>query len=276
MPTTPLSLVNRLMGVEAWTDPVAFAAGSTIGGSAPSLGTTVNTAITTAGAGALTAAAIVGRLVTRSGPSGAYTDTVATAALIVAAVPGAVAGQSFILHVKNTVAFPQTLATATGITLSGTIIVPPLSTGIFLVTLTTVTASAEAVAIVGLGSQRLTNLPAAQYTTAALSSSTAAAGQLTGADVVVMNNSGATPGNYTTRTGAQMFGDIPNCQIGFSYLLVLCNGQGTGTLTLTAADGTVTITGTATVAINVFRVYVVTITSATTVTIQNVGSGVAP
>ncbi len=32
MPTVPTSLVNRIMGSETWTDSVAFAAGTTIGG----------------------------------------------------------------------------------------------------------------------------------------------------------------------------------------------------------------------------------------------------
>lgn len=32
MPTTPLSLINRIMGVEAFTDPLTLPAGTTIGG----------------------------------------------------------------------------------------------------------------------------------------------------------------------------------------------------------------------------------------------------
>ncbi len=37
MPTTPTSIINRLMGGETWTDAVALAAGTTIGGVAPAL-----------------------------------------------------------------------------------------------------------------------------------------------------------------------------------------------------------------------------------------------
>ena len=121
-----------------------------------------------------------------------------------------------------------------------------------------------------LGSQ---NLLCAQYTTAALSGTTASAGQLSGAAVVVMNNSGANPGTYTTRTAAQMIADS-NLQAGQTYLVILCNGQGTGTLTLAGGTG-VTITGTATAAANVARVYTVTV-GAATITFQNVGSFTAP
>jgi hypothetical protein len=77
--------------------------------------------------------------------------------------------------------------------------------------------------------------PAAKYTTRALSSSTAAAGELTGAGFVTMNNSGATPGTYTTRTAAQMIADA-GLQKGDTYNLRIVNGQGTGTLTLAAGD----------------------------------------
>lgn len=35
MPTTPTSMVNRMMGAEAWTDPIALPAGSTINGQDP-------------------------------------------------------------------------------------------------------------------------------------------------------------------------------------------------------------------------------------------------
>lgn len=112
----------------------------------------------------------------------------------------------------------------------------------------------------------------AKFTTRALSTSTAAAGELTGAKVVTMNNSGANPGNYTTRTAAQMIAD-GFYQVGDSYNLRIVNGQGTGVLTVVAGDGNVTLTGTMTLAINSFRDFVVTITAAGTLTIQSVATG---
>lgn len=120
----------------------------------------------------------------------------------------------------------------------------------------------------------LTALKAATWNTAALSTSTASAGHLSGAAVCVMNNSGANPGTYTTRTARQMITDS-NLQNGQKYIVILCNGQATGTLTLGGGTG-VTITGTATVATNVFRIYVVSVDSDTAMTFTNAGSGVAP
>ena len=114
----------------------------------------------------------------------------------------------------------------------------------------------------------------AQFTTAALSAGTLAAGAVTGAAFVVLTNTGATPGAQTTRTAAQMLADFSQARVGMSYMLRIVN-TGAGTLTLTA-DASVTITGTATIAQNVFRDYVVTFNTATTATFQSVGSGVSP
>lgn len=47
MPTTPTSMVNRLMGVEAFTDPISLPAGTTVGGKTLDSGNSLVTAITT-------------------------------------------------------------------------------------------------------------------------------------------------------------------------------------------------------------------------------------
>lgn len=118
--------------------------------------------------------------------------------------------------------------------------------------------------------------PPAQFTTAALTAGTLAAGAITGAAFTVLRNTGATPGAQTVRTAAQMLADFPQARVGMSYMLRIIN-TGAGTFTLTAdATPTVTITGTATVAQNTFRDYVVTFNTATTATIQSVGSGTSP
>lgn len=117
---------------------------------------------------------------------------------------------------------------------------------------------------------------ASQFKTAALVAGAVAAGQLTGADFCVLQNTGAVPGAQTVRTAAQMFADIPGCYVGYSAMFRIVN-TGAGTYTLTAdAGATVTISGTATIAQNVFRDYVLTFTSATAATIQSVGSGTSP
>lgn len=113
-------------------------------------------------------------------------------------------------------------------------------------------------------------LPSIQFNTAALSSSTASAGQLSGSPICIMNNSGGTPGTYTTRTAALMVADS-NLSPGQQWWIILVNGQGTGTLTL-AGGSNVTISGTATVATNTLRFFIAQVNNAgTAITITNVG-----
>ena len=111
----------------------------------------------------------------------------------------------------------------------------------------------------------------AKFTTGT-TTTTFTAGQLTGGPFTNYTNTQATPGSIATRTATQMFNDDPNARVGYSYLLRITNGQGTGTLTVTAGSG-VTLTGTMTVALNTWRDFVVTYTSATALTIQNIGVG---
>jgi hypothetical protein len=66
---------------------------------------------------------------------------------------------------------------------------------------------------------------------------TFAAGQLTGSRFVIYNNTQGTPGSIATRTATLMFADQPNARVGGTYLLRIKNGQGTGTLTVTAGTG---------------------------------------
>lgn len=231
-----------------------------------------NTAITTVGNGILTAAALVGGLITRTGPVAAFSDTTASAALIVAAIPGAFVGQSFPVTIKNGTAFAQTLLAGAGVTLPPTIVIPANSAGTYLVTLTSLTA----VTLTHIETELVDGITPAQFTTAALAAGTLAAGAITGAAFVVLQNTGAIPGAQTVRTAAQMLADFNQARVGMSYMLRIVN-TGAGTLTLTADGGaTVTITGTATVATNTFRDYLVTFNTATTATIQSVGSGVSP
>ena len=226
-----------------------------------------NTAITTVGAGTLSAAGIVGRLITRSGSTAAYSDATDTAANIIAALPNANIGDSFEFTVKNTVAFAETITAGTGVTLAGLVVVPPLSVGRFLVKLDSLTA----VTITGISMAPLCNLPASKYATAALATGTLTAGQITGAQHVFLETTTDGAASMTTRTGAEMLGDIPNCSSGFSYMLTLIN-SGNNTLTL-LAGANVTLTGTMTVATTTTRTFVVTFTSATAVTIQGVNVG---
>ena len=77
-------------------------------------------AITTAGAGTLTAAGIVGGLIVRSGPTGAYSDTTDTATAIIALLDNPATGDSWEFSIVNGVAFIGTMLAGAGVTLAGT------------------------------------------------------------------------------------------------------------------------------------------------------------
>lgn len=94
------------------------------------------TALTTVGAGTITAAGIAGLVTTRGGSqSGAvFTDTTDTAANIIAALPNAVIGQSFIYEYVNNTDATATITGGTGVNAAGAVgVVPPATTGRFLV-----------------------------------------------------------------------------------------------------------------------------------------------
>lgn len=230
-----------------------------------------NTAIATVGNGSLTANALVGGLITRSGSVAAFTDTTVAASAIVTALGNPTIGASWTVLINNTTAFPETIAAGSGVTLSGTLVVPPISVGEFLVTYT----AAGAVSMVGLGSQMLTNLPVAQYATAALQTATMTGAQVAGADIVVFDNTGTTPGNLQMPTAAQLVAAIPNAQPGFSYMLQVRNSSGAAnTATITTNTG-ITLTGTMTIAQTVTRSFVVTLNSLIAVTVQSIGVSAA-
>lgn len=100
----------------------------------------VNTAITTSVGGTITAAGIVGGLITRSGPTAAFSDATDTALAIVAALAAYVANESAYLTIKNTTAFFETITAGAGVTLTGSVIIPPFSSSRYLVTINSATA----------------------------------------------------------------------------------------------------------------------------------------
>jgi hypothetical protein len=237
----------------------------------PNSKTNVNTAVTATTGTTLAATALLSGLITRSGPTAAFTDTTATAALIQAAWQAG-AGASFDFTIINTTDFNETLAGGTGVTLAGEKIIPANSTGSFLATWTgtnTITVtSREVVSDIAL--------PPVQYQTLNATTGSLPAGAITGAQMCFLLSTNATPGAQLVRSAAQMLNDIPNGAVGSSWFVRILN-SGAGTLTLTAdAGATVTISGTATVPTTTFRDFVFTITAAATATAQSVGSGVQP
>lgn len=226
------------------------------------------TALTTVGAGTLTAANIVGRATNRTGSTAAFTDTTDTAALIFAAMTGAIAGMAFEYTYYNNTLGIATITGGTGVTVTaGSItnaLVPPACWARFLVTLTSGTVATMAVIATGPNAV----LPPSQFVSISAGNGTLAAGNMEGAAWCNLASSGATA--MTTRTAAQILAQIPNGQIGMNYMLAVFNSNA-GTLTLTGGTG-VTITGTATLATNTARLYNVAITGAAALTMQNMGT----
>lgn len=109
----------------------------------------VITALNTVGAGTITAAGIVGGATLRGGSQSAtpFTDTTATAALIIAALPSyAQVGQSFVYRYINNTDAVATIAGGSSVTVSGITTVQPNMVVEFLVTY----ATSSTVTVAGL------------------------------------------------------------------------------------------------------------------------------
>ncbi len=231
--------------------------------------TVAHDTLTTVGAGTLTAALIADGNVARTGPTAAFTDTTDTAAAIQAAWPGGASGSSITLFYRNDTAFAATIAGGTGVTISSNAIVPPNT----WVELLLVWTGANTITVYNLTAGQAAPLPAVQYTTSSVTTGSIAAGIITGANMNVWYQTGATPGAQLVRTAAQMLADTPNGRVGQSTVFRIVNA-GAGTLTVTAdAGATVTLTGTMTVPQNTFRDFMLTFNTATTATVQSLGAG---
>lgn len=225
-----------------------------------------STALTTIGAGTITGAGIAGGVTNRTGSTAAFTDTTDTAANIIAALPNANIGQSFIYTYYNNTLGVATFANGTGVTVTGTI-VPFSCWAEYLVTYT----AAATITMVQIAMGPNAALPVAQYVTAAGQSALLTGAQVAGAQVVVYDNTGTTPGNLQMPTASNLVAAIPNAQIGMTYILKIRNSSGSAnTATITTNTG-ITLTGTMTIAQFVQREFVVTLTALTTVTVQSVG-----
>lgn len=232
---------------------------------------TVITALNTVGAGTVTAAGIYGKITARGGAQSgaAFSDTTDTAANIIAQLPAsAIVGTAFKYTYQNNTNANATLGGGTGVTVSGITVIPQGQWVEYLVTY----SAAATVTFVAIEMGPNSSETAAQFVTNT-TTTTFAAGQLTGSEYTVYANTANTPGSIATRTAAQMIADLPNASIGQSWITRIYHG-GTGTLTVTAGAN-VTLTGTATIATTTYRDFAMTITSATVVTMQNIGSGTA-
>ena len=223
----------------------------------------------------LTAAAIASGAISRTGPTANFSDATDTATAIIAAIGATQVGASFYWSIINGTAFTETLTAGAGVTLTGQAILYPNTGAQYLVVVTGLGASA-AVTMYERGVFYNRSLPQAQSTTLNATTGILPAGAITGANQVFLTSTNATPGAQTTRTAAQMLADIPNGAVGMTWTVRIIN-TGAGTFTLTA-DASVTLGGTAHAAIlqNTWVDYICAFNSATTMTMNAVGSGVSP
>ncbi len=231
-------------------------------------GETINTAITTAGAGTLTGAAITGGVITRSGPVAAYSDTTDTAALIVAAIGAPFIGQSFFVHIKNTVNFTQTILAGGGVTLSGSVVVPANSVALYLVTLT----SLSAVTFLHIETALLTNnIPEVVTALTTVGNGTITAAGIAGGVTTRGGSQSATPFTDTTATADQIIAAQANSHVGVSWEYTYKNNTN-AVATITGASG-VTVSGFTVIPANAQVTYLVTYTAASTVTMAGIAAG---
>jgi hypothetical protein len=83
----------------------------------------------------------------------------------------------------------------------------------------------------------------------------------------------AAAGTVTTPTAANWIAGMSSLQVGQSYVLRVINSSSGNYAWTVAAGSGVTITGTATVAQNTWREFIVTVATATTITMQSIGTG---
>ena len=98
----------------------------------------------------LTAAQILGGTLDRSGAV-TVSDTLPTAAALVAARPGVSAGNVVELKIRNRNTGTLTILTGAGVTLEGTTTIPTVNTRNYAIRVTNATPGAEAVTISGIG-----------------------------------------------------------------------------------------------------------------------------
>lgn len=91
---------------------------------------------TTVGDSTLTVSSILGGVINRSGPIGAYADTLPTVAQLIAAAPNLSTGDSFSFIERNTVAQANTITAGTGWTLGSNTAIAASLVREFLATIT--------------------------------------------------------------------------------------------------------------------------------------------
>lgn len=230
------------------------------------------TPITTVGNGTITAAALAGGFVLRTGPVAAFSDATDSAANIVAAFPGAVANSTIVVQVKNATAFMETFTAGSGVTLPPTVLNPPYSETSYLVTLTNVTTGSQAVTLAHLGTNAIVSAPSVSnpYSSAL---TTVGAGTIIAADFVggFISRSGPVAAfTDTTDTATAIILALPSLvnKIGTSIQIQYTN---TTAFLATIGGGVgVTVSGITAVPAGMTVTYLLTYTAAATLTMVGV------
>lgn len=232
----------------------------------------VSTNITTVGNGTLTASALTGSQIVRSGPTSNFSDATDTAANIIAAFPGGLFPGSNSVLIKNATAFTQTITAGANVTLPVTVIVPPFSVANYIITQPT---SASAVTFTHIDT---TPISIGAITTAPSLTSlvTVGAGTITAASFTsgFTARSGAqsaTAFTDTTDTAANIIAACASLvgKIGASFVYYYAN---TTNAPATITGGTnVTVSGITVVQANSTAAYLVTYTAANTLTMAGLG-----
>lgn len=222
------------------------------------------TNINTVGNGVLTAAALVGGAINRTGPAAAFTDTTDSATNIIAALPANTpVGYCWPCAIFNQSSFLETIKGGAGVTAAGAI--SPQSTAIFELTYT-------GTGQVSMFAYSPNSFIAPQFTSGVVTG-TFPQYALTGGNPTIYLSLAALPGTINTRTATQMLQDMNNVQTGMNWIVRIINAGGS-TMTVGAGTG-VTITGSATIAASSWREYLATVTNTVTpaITFQNLGTG---
>jgi hypothetical protein len=180
--------------------------------------------VNTAGAETYTAAQISRGIILRDPNGASRTDTLPTAAFIIAGVGNqytlAENGDTIVFEVQNTAAATHnvTLAAGAGVTLLGDIVIPPLGSRI-LTAIRTGASAVQVTAVNPLAAPGVTNATATTIT--ANSAQTYTAAQLLGG-YIARDPNGA-PRTDLTATAAQLNTAAPSLAIGSSFDVILKN-----------------------------------------------------
>ncbi len=245
-----------------------------IGGGA---GGVVNTAITTVGDGVITAAALDGGLITRTGPVAAFTDTTATAAAIQALLgPNVSVGQTFAFTYKNSTAFPMAMAAGSGVTLASTTIVPPFAAATFFGTMGG-TDAAPTVTLTHVDTNG-TNLPASLLNPKATALGGTGDATVTAAGIVAgLTTRSAQTAAHTDTTDTAVAIIAAASGLGIISKSMTYRYVNNGNFPITVAGGVgVTVSGATVVPANSWVEYLITRTGAATLSMAAVAQGYFP